>query len=532
MKTDFQQLLLGESPDENEARFMIAMEHARILVVEDERLVAADLAERVRKLGYDVSAVADSTGEAITKAAELKPDLVLMDIQLLGGGDGVQAVDFIRRNLQTPVLFVSTPADGAASPRTPAPEPFGCVVTPFQECDLRTAVQTALSRANTEAKLRKLECWLSATLKSIGDAVIATDLLGRVRYLNPVAEGLTGWTTREALGRDLMEIFRAKDATGEFIANPALAATRSGMIVNLGPVIRLHARDDREFPIDVVISSIRDDEEQIIGAVLAFRDSSERERAESEMRRLSEQLEQRVRERTAALAAVSHDLESFSYSVSHDLHAPLRAISGFARILAEQCESKLDADSKRLLNFIRDEGARAGQMVDNFLELAHLDRRTLHFVHADMNELAQSALEGLHLESRQPAPEIVFHPLPPAWGDTGLLRQVWVNLLSNAIKFSSRRDRPHIEIGGHEEEDGCVYFVRDNGVGFDMKYANKLFATFQRLHSTREFDGIGVGLAIVQRILHRHEGRVWAEATRGQGATFYFTLPTGPGELS
>lgn len=238
------------------------------------------------------------------------------------------------------------------------------------------------------------------------------------------------------------------------------------------------------------------------------------------------ELEQRVAERTAQLEVSNSELESFSYSVSHDLRAPLRAMDGFAEMLQESYSDKLDDEGKRKLRVIRESSQKMGQLIDDLLTFSRLGRQTVSATQVDMAAMAREVFEDLIAASPGPRARFTIRPMPGAWCDRALIRQVWVNLLANAIKFSGRRQDAVIEAGGYTEGAQNIYFVRDNGAGFDMRHYNKLFGVFERLHSAAEFSGTGVGLAIVQRVVTRHRGRVWAEGKVGEGAAFYFALPT------
>jgi signal transduction histidine kinase len=247
--------------------------------------------------------------------------------------------------------------------------------------------------------------------------------------------------------------------------------------------------------------------------------------AEDDIRKLNEELEQKVIDRTAELEAVNKELGSFSYSVSHDLRAPIRAINGYTRILSEDYADKLDEEGNKILRSIIGNSKKMGELIDDLLAFSKLGRKQVTFSEILMGELVQSVRDELTFDEGDNIPMFNVQALPAAKGDKSLIRQVWINLISNAIKYSRHKAITKIEIGAYHQDKLVVYYVRDSGAGFDMQYYDKLFGVFQRLHSQEEFEGTGIGLAIVQKIVDRHKGTVWAESVLDEGTCFYFSLP-------
>ena len=363
---------------------------------------------------------------------------------------------------------------------------------------------------------------LVAIVESSDDAIIGKDLDGIITAWNKGAERIFGYAAEEVVGKPIT-ILIPPDLLEE--EPHIIERLRRGEGIDHFETIR-RRKDGRDIHVSLTVSPIKNATGNVIGISKIARDITEKKRAEKEIQTLNEELEQRVIERTAQLESANKELEAFSYSVSHDLRAPLRAIDGFSRILLEDYTQQLHADAQRYLHVVRNNTQRMGLLIDDLLTFARLSRQPLNKKMVVTADLVRQCADELHAEQQGRRVEIAIGDLPACQADPALFKQMWINLLANALKYTRKQEAAVIKVGSQEQAGACVYFVKDNGVGFDMQYADKLFGVFQRLHRAEDYAGTGVGLAIVQRIIHRHGGRVWAEAAVNQGATFYFTLGT------
>jgi PAS domain S-box-containing protein len=375
-------------------------------------------------------------------------------------------------------------------------------------------------RRRVEEELRHSRALFESLLESAPDAIIAVDHAGRIVLVNSQTDEMFGYRRDELLGQtvELLLPTRFRDIHVAHRTNYGRAPSTRPMGVGLDLWGR--RKDGTEFPVEISLSPIRSDNSSLIVSII--RDVTARKETQEQIRELNVELERRVRE----LAAVNQELEAFSYSVSHDLRAPLRAIAGFSQALSEDYDATLDEQGKDYTRRIDAATQRLTQLIDDLLMLSRVTRSEMNReTTVDLSALANSIASQLQSAQPERRVQFVVQPGLVTHGDAHLLHIALDNLIGNAWKFTSKTPEPRIEFGTTGKENGkTAYFVRDNGAGFDMAFATKLFGPFQRLHSGNEFPGTGIGLATVQRIVHRHGGRVWAEGEVGRGATVYFTL--------
>jgi PAS domain S-box-containing protein len=376
------------------------------------------------------------------------------------------------------------------------------------------------ARKQSQEALRKASLYTRGLLEASLDPLVTISRDGKITDVNEATEKVTGMTRERLIGSDFCNYFTEPDKAREGYQHVFAA----GLVRDYPLAIRHTSGQVTEVLYNAAI--FKDQQGQVEGVFAAAREITDRKRAEEEIRKLNEELEQRVAARTRELQAVNKELEAFNYAVAHDLRAPLRHIHGFAEILAEEAKPVLDETAQRHLQMIRDSVQHMGQLLEDLLSLSRLGRQELSRQVCGLKSLVEEVVNELKPEAKNREVEWRIGELPFVECDPGLMRQVMTNLLANALKFTRPRQPAVIEIGQKMVDGEPVVFIRDNGVGFSMKYVNKLFWLFQRLHRQQDFEGTGVGLAIVQRIIHMHGGQVWAEGELNAGATFYFKLPS------
>ena len=380
------------------------------------------------------------------------------------------------------------------------------------------AFERLQDRLLAEEKTRQSRVMFERLFESAPDAMLATDVQGRIMHINSQTEGMFGYPRNELIGKTI-----------ELLIPEPVRAVHSGLRENYHRAPHLRSmgagmdllgrrRDASEFPVDVMLSPMEAEEGTLVLSVI--RDITRRKQNEERIMELNRQLQARVEE----LQTANQSLETFSYSVSHDLRTPLRAIEGFARILSEDYGSRLDDEAQRLLDVIACNCQKMGRLTGDLLDFSRVNKAGIQKGQVDMTAVAESVVEELRASDTSRQVEVKLHSMPEALADRKLIRQVFANLIGNAWKFTRRESHASIEIGSCPNEQTPVYFVRDNGVGFEPEYSHKLFCVFERLHTDRDFDGTGIGLATVRRIVQHHGGEAWAIGKAGAGATFFFTL--------
>ena len=455
-----------------------------------------------------------SGNEALKVALNQEIDLIILDVQMPGmdGFEVAQILKSNKRTSETPIIFVTAELkdqkfvlkgfeegaiDYLAKPLNPE----------ITEAKVSVLLQLHRQQRELMEKNQALENYALLINNSADLICIINSNTFQIEEVNDAVFDLLGYTKQEMKGSLLID----------YLSEPGQEKVQT-LAKEKQPTFSFEAlmytknNEPRYFSWNVV--------HKHNSWFANGRDITRQKRADFEINQLNKNLERNV----AQLQLTNKELEAFSYSVSHDLRAPLRSINGYAQMIQDDNAQTFNDDAKRMLNVIRNNAKKMGTLIDDLLAFSRMGRKEITRVSIDFNKL----VEPIIAETKQHAPpktQIVLNPLATTHGDPALLSQVYINLISNAVKYSAKKDNPKVEIGAEEKDDEIVYYVKDNGAGFDMQYAHKLFGVFQRLHSNEEFEGTGVGLAIVQRIIVKHGGKVWAEGKPDEGAAFYFSLP-------
>ncbi len=488
---------------------------AHILIVEDEAIVAFNLQQRLSHMGYHVPDVAVSGRETLDLVSQSRPDLILMDIHIEGAMDGIDVAARIQQSHPVPVIYLTAYSEDSTLERARQTRPYGYLIKPFSERELHATIQMALERHAVEKALADSQQLLQQALDSAQMGTVEIDCSTSHLRLSRSSAELIGQPEDRALS--FAEFLSTVNETDR----PAITVRMDGAC---SPPQRL----SEEFRVlnDGHVRWIKVDASPLPGQRLRgiVQNITERKAAELHLLELNERLEQQVAERTSELEQSLRELETFTYSAAHDLRAPIRAIAGMSTVMVEDFAEDLGAPGIKLLKTMETSAHRMGELIDALLEMSRLSRSGMALAEVDLSQIA-SELGGLLIASEPQRQALIsVDPGLTALADPTLVRCVLDNLMRNAWKFSGKKVATRIEVGGFVHEEGPVFFVRDEGCGFDMKFAQGLFAPFSRLHNQAEFSGSGIGLSIVIRIITRHGGRIWTQSAPGEGSTFFFTL--------
>ena len=490
---------------------------ARILVVEDESIVAFNLQQRLAQLGYDVPAIAVSGKESLDLVSETRPDLVLMDIHIQGDMDGIEVAEQLRESHPVPVIYLTAYSEDSTLERARKTSPYGYLLKPFSERELHATIQMAFERHRLETELTDKQRLLEQALDAASMGILEMDVASTGVTPSARTAELLGIVPNHSL--PLKEVLQRVDEQDREVLKERLQESVSEL-KKFTEEFRV-TKQEVDSPRWIRIEADQWPGQRLIGVV---QDITERKTYELRLQRLNESLEKLVDERTTELRQSLKELEAFSYSVAHDLHAPVRSIYSVSQELLNESPMDIDPGCIDLVQRIATASKRMGTLIDALLHMARLNQMPMQLRPVNISEMASEIAATLLESDPARVAHIQISPNMEAMGDAPLVRSVLDNLMRNAWKFTARTEVTHIDVSSKKVKGETIFFVRDNGCGFDMATADRLFGPFQRLHREDEYAGTGIGLTIVQRIVMRHGGRVWAYSEPGHGAAFHFTL--------
>jgi PAS domain S-box-containing protein len=487
----------------------------KILIVEDDLIIATDLEKRLKKIGYQVCGIAVSGKGATTLAAEEKPDLILMDIKIKGDSDGITTAYNIKKTLDVAIIYLTSYYDDSTLERAKITEPYGYILKPVDDVELITTIEMALYKHDVEKKIKDSEKWLSTTLKSIGEGVIATDNDGKVKFMNPVAEEWTGWKQVEILNKPLSDYFNIIDeSSGDVLENPILAALDTKNHVKVSNNTILISRNGRERFILDSASPILDDSGTLMGAVLVFQDISERKKYEKELILAKEEAENSDKLKSEFLAQVSHEIRT-----------PLNNILGFATLLKDEFEEKLPKGLESAFDVIHASSNRLIHTIELILNMSKLQTGNFEvkFSEIDLNEdILENLMLEFYVRAKDKNLEFIYqNDSVQSWifSDKFTCEQIFINIIDNAIKFT---DSGSININLSGCKNKLVVTVKDSGIGIAPNYLPEIFNAFTQENSglSRRYEGTGLGLALVKKYVELNNAEIFVESKKGEGTEF------------
>ena len=497
----------------------------KIMIVEDESITAQDIKKSVISLGFEVVSIEDKGKNAIKKAEELKPDLVLMDVVLKGKIDGIEAASRIHEQFNIPVVYLTAYSNDKVFERAKLTDPYGFLVKPVDFYGLKCTLENALYRYELEKESKKNEKNLKVFLDGLPDSGVLIEPDGKIIIANELFLKTYGKYHDEIIGKNIM------DFLPEFIAKKCRKTYKK--IIESQESVTIETEHSGIYT-KHFINPVFDKESKVSRLAIIIYDITKEKNAEIQLKEAYESLEVKVQERTAELDMVieelkrsNEELQQFAYVASHDLQEPLRTIASFTQLLEKRYKGKLDDDADEFMDYIVDAAKRMQQLIHDLLEYSRVAKKGEKFQPVDIEEVLNSALFNLKTLITKSNVEITHDKLPTVTAYKSQLIQLLQNLIGNAIKFKKTNELLKIHISAQKDEKNFEYLfsVSDNGIGIEKEYFDRIFTIFQRLHTREEYTGTGIGLSTAKKIIEYHDGRIWVESEPGVGSTFYFTIP-------
>ena len=481
-----------------------------IIIVEDEHIVANDIQRTLENLGYKVPAIVSTGEKALESVRKYQPDLVLMDIVIKGKLDGIETTKKIHEQWDIPVIYLTAYADYTTLERAKITDPFGYLLKPFMEKELQSTIIMALYKHQMSRKLKASEEKYRTLVENTHDVIYSMNSEGIVGYISPQIYKY-GFKTEDWIGEKFIDFIHPDDRK---MVEEAFQSLLDGG----GERTILYRVPDHEKNIRWFEDRSReqyDEKQNPAGFTGVLRDVTDRKLAEIQLEKTTKELKLYVQE-----------LEQMNYIGSHDLQEPLRMVASYVQLLEKKYKDQLGEDASEYIAFAVQGVNRLQQIIQDFLSYSRVSMETYHFAWLNMNFLVETAIERLKPLIDSAHAKIKIHSLPEVVGDSRYLIQVVYHLIKNAIVFRSDKT-PRIEIKASENRESWIFCVKDNGIGVEERYATRIFHIFQRLHNRTSYPGNGAGLAISKRIIEKHQGKIWLETRKKDGATFCFSLPKG-----
>ena len=504
---------------------------SKILIVDDELVIALGFKKVLKSYGYDIVDVASTGEEALQKVNDLNPDLVLMDIVLDGEMDGVEAATKIYENYNIPVVYITAYPNEDEINRVKVTEPYGYMVKPVDVTELKNNIEMALHKHQIEGKLKESEENFRALAENAYDGILIIDNQGKNLFANQRAAEITGYNNQELLNTNINDLT---------LNNKKMNLINGGLGTENSPYeTYIINKDNLEVPIEITGSKTTWQEQN--AEILIIRDISDRKKTEKYMQELLKQekvftdelkvvnayltktkyeLEKTIKK----LKFSNRELEQFAYIASHDLQEPLRMVSSFTQLLEMKYNDKLDEEAKEYIRFAVDGAKQMEILINDLLAYSRVTTSKDQFKEISTEKILDEVISNMESIIMENHVAITKEPLPSIYGNYPQIKQVFQNLLGNSIKYKGHQ-LPKIHISAKEEEDHWLFSFTDNGIGIDPEYSQQVFKIFKRLHTRDEYEGTGIGLAITKRIILHHGGRIWVESKLGKGSTFHFTIP-------